>query len=204
MSFFKSLLFQQYCHNCGMVDEIICVDCIKLILQNYSIRELNNKKVLYFLKNDPKIIELIVSYKDKKIYSLRPIFSFIIYVGLELLAQNNSYAVVNIPTSLLNIEKRGEDPISKMVEQACSLNKYKYRYKRNLIKNSQKRLDQVGLDFNQRKLNLADSFKVTKAEKRPIFIVDDLITTGVSLSETINALEAKGNTVHGCIVIASN
>ena len=204
MSFFKSLLFQQYCHYCGVVDEIICMNCLNSILKNYSIRELNNKKVLYFLKNEPKIIELIVSYKDKKIYSLGPIFSFIIYVGLELMTQNNSYAVVNIPTSPSNIEKRGEDPISRMVEQACLLNRSKYRYRRNLIQSSQNRQDQVGLDFKQRKLNLTNSFKVTKIEKKSIFVVDDLITTGVSLSESIKALEAKGNTVQGCVVIACN
>jgi hypothetical protein len=58
MTLFKSLLFEKYCHYCGKVDEIICFICLKSILQNYSIREINNKKVLYFLKNDPKIIEL--------------------------------------------------------------------------------------------------------------------------------------------------
>ena len=41
-------------------------------------------------------------------------------------------------------------------------------------------------------------------EKKSIFVVDDLITTGVSLSESIKALEAKGNTVQGCVVIACN
>ncbi|MFM1826467.1 MAG: hypothetical protein RLZZ37_1102, partial [Actinomycetota bacterium] len=140
----------------------------------------------------------------KNIYSLGPILSFIIYVGLELITSNKSYVVVNIPTSISNIKRRGQDPISKMVEQACYLNKSKYRYKKNLIRNFQNRIDQVGLDYQERKLNLANSFKVSKSEKRPILVVDDLITTGVSLSESIKALEAKGNKVEGCVVIASN
>ncbi|MFM9130992.1 MAG: ComF family protein [Actinomycetes bacterium] len=149
-------------------------------------------------------MELIVSYKDKQIYSLGPLFSFITFIGLEILTQNDSYVVVNVPTSSINIKRRGNDPIAKMVEQACFFNKSKYQYRNNLITNYQNRLDQVGLDYKQRKLNLANSFKVTKIEKRPIILVDDLITTGVSLSESIKALESKGNTVQGCVVIASN
>jgi len=204
MSFFRSLLFEKYCHYCGAVDETICITCLKSILQNYLIREVNDTKVLYFFKNDPKIIELIVAYKDKQIYSLGPLFSFIIFVGLEIMSQDHSYAVVNVPTSHANIKKRGGDPIAKVVEQACLFNKGKYRYKRNLLKNRIQRSDQVGLDFKQRKLNLANSFKATKFANQPIFLVDDLITTGVSLTEAINALEAKGNSVQGCVVIASN
>ena len=204
MSFFKTILFEKYCHYCGQVGETICIDCLESILQKYSIREINNKKVIYFFNKDPKIIELIVSYKDKQIFSLGPLLSFIVFVGLELITQNDSYAVVNVPTSAPNIKRRGNDPIAKMVEHACLLNKTKYRYKTNLIKNYQNRLDQVGLDYKQRKLNLANSFKVTKVEKRSIILVDDLITTGVSLSESIKTLEDKGNTVQGCVVIASN
>jgi predicted amidophosphoribosyltransferase len=204
MSFFKSLLFEKYCHYCGKVDETICLNCLNSIFNSYSIREINNKKVLYFFNKDPKIMELIVSYKDKQIYSLGPLFSFITFIGLEILTQNDSYVVVNVPTSSINIKRRGNDPIAKMVEQACFFNKSKYQYRNNLITNYQNRLDQVGLDYKQRKLNLANSFKVTKIEKRPIILVDDLITTGVSLSESIKALESKGNTVQGCVVIASN
>lgn len=204
MKFFESLLFEKYCQYCGVVGEIICPPCLSKFLNNYSIRELDNKKIIYFFKNDSKIIELIVSYKDKKIYSLGSIFSFIIYAGLEIMSQNDSYAVVNVPTSPLNIKKRGSDPISQMAQQACLLNKKKYHFKQNLIKNFQSRKDQVGLNFEDRKLNLANSFRVSRREKRPIFVIDDLITTGASISESIKSLEAKGNTVEGCVVIACN
>ncbi len=203
MSFFKSLLFENYCHYCGVVDNIICLDCLYKKLNNYAIRYVGDKKVLFFYKDDLKIVELIVAFKDKQVRTIGPILSFIIFIGLELMANKGANTVVNVPTSFLNIKKRGGDPISEMVKDACSFNKSKYVYKKNLLRNSQSRVDQVGLDFDARRLNLQNSFKATSLEKRPILLVDDLITTGLSLTEAIRALESKGNFVTGCVVIAS-
>lgn len=203
MAFFKSLLFEDYCHYCGLVDNIICFECINQKINNYKIRYIRGKKVIYFFENDPKIIELIVSYKDKKIKSLGPILSFITFIGLELLAKNQIHTVVNIPTSWVNIKKRDGDPIAKMVENACLLNKSNFKYQKNLIQNRQSRIDQVGLNFRERKLNLENSFKAGSSKRWPILLVDDLVTTGTSLSEAIRVLESKGNFITGCVVIAS-
>ncbi len=50
---------------------------------------------------------------------------------------------------------------------------------------------QVGLKKNQREINLKDAFKVTKVPEK-IIIVDDVITTGTTISELVKAAKKSG------------
>lgn len=50
---------------------------------------------------------------------------------------------------------------------------------------------QVGLKKNQREINLKDAFKVTKVPEK-IIIVDDVITTGTTISELVKIAKKSG------------
>ena len=50
---------------------------------------------------------------------------------------------------------------------------------------------QVGLKKNQREINLKDTFKVTKVPEK-IIIVDDVITTGTTISELVKTAKKSG------------
>ena len=50
---------------------------------------------------------------------------------------------------------------------------------------------QVGLKKNQREINLKDAFKVTKVPEK-IIIVDDVITTGTTISELVKIAKNSG------------
>lgn len=57
--------------------------------------------------------------------------------------------------------------------------------------------DQIGLNFTQRKENVKNKFSVNPAFSaditgKHILIVDDVITTGATLSECAGALKASG------------
>ena len=79
-----------------------------------------------------------------------------------------------------------------------------FKYFPSILKNSRDRLDQVGLDDRQRELNIKGAFICNKITKKPRIIVDDLITSGKSISESIFTLQTNGNYVLGGVAISSN
>ena len=67
-----------------------------------------------------------------------------------------------------------------------------------------KRLDQTGLDAEQRAINMRDAFKVgSKAQpNRKYVLFDDIVTTGATLSQAIGAFRAAGIEPAGYAVLA--
>jgi orotate phosphoribosyltransferase-like protein len=53
-------------------------------------------------------------------------------------------------------------------------------------------------------LNTENAFKANFAEIKPVIIVDDLITTGSSITQSIFALRAKKIKIKACVILASN
>ena len=61
--------------------------------------------------------------------------------------------------------------------------------------------DQEGLSRRERAANLAGSMQATFSPA-PVIVVDDVVTTGASLSETVRSLTAVGVAVLGAAVVA--
>jgi predicted amidophosphoribosyltransferase len=61
--------------------------------------------------------------------------------------------------------------------------------------------DQSGLSRAERELNLRDSM-LAKPVVGPVWLVDDVVTTGASIREAVRAMEFAGNQVTGFVTIA--
>jgi predicted amidophosphoribosyltransferase len=199
-----NLIGQNYCFYCGEIDEIICSQCLIALFSTPEIKYLNSVPVLYFQKNNKTISKLITSFKDDNLTVLERPFSLIIAVGLKYFSNRKRMNVVNVPTSLENINKRGKDPVANMTATACKAAGQRFYFNPDLLSNKKQRKDQSKLSFPERKLNLNNAFESRIKVKEPIILVDDLITTGQSLLECIKSLQEKGNTVNSCVVIAAN
>ena len=62
--------------------------------------------------------------------------------------------------------------------------------------------DQVGLDAEARRRNLAGSVELRHLPTGPVLLVDDVVTTGSTLAAATEVLTAAGVTVCGAVVIA--
>jgi predicted amidophosphoribosyltransferase len=64
--------------------------------------------------------------------------------------------------------------------------------------------DQAGLDRIQRLVNLSGAFRATGEEPGgPVVVVDDIVTTGATLTEAVRACDAGGRHVIGAAVVAA-
>ena len=200
----SGLLVQNYCYFCGKIEEIICHECVISNLELAKIQYIQNIPILTMTTKDKTFSKLITSYKDEGVSNLVETFSKILTVGLKFFSKHQQVKVVNVPSTSKAILKRGFDPISLMTESACLMAGRRFIYEKRLLVNQRERKDQASLNFQQRKLNTESAFKANFAEIKPVIIVDDLITTGSSITQSIFALRAKKIKIKACVILASN
>jgi predicted amidophosphoribosyltransferase len=200
----SGLLVQNYCYFCGKIEEIICHECVISNLELAKIQYIQNVPILTMTTKDKTFSKLITSYKDEGVSNLVQPFSKILSVGLKFFSKHQQVKVVNVPSTTKAILKRGNDPISLMAESACLMAGKRFIYEKRLLVNERERKDQASLNFQQRKLNTENAFKANFAETKPVIIVDDLITTGTSITQSIFALRAKKINIRACVILASN
>jgi len=200
----SGLLVQNYCYFCGKIEEIICHECVISNLELAKIQYIQNIPILTMTTKDKTFSKLITSYKDEGVSNLVEPFSKILSVGLKFFSKHQQVKVVNVPSTSIAILKRGFDPISLMTESACLMAGRRFIYEKLLLVNQRERKDQASLNFQQRKLNTENAFKANFAEIKPVIIVDDLITTGTSITQSIFALRAKKINIKACVILAAN
>jgi ComF family protein len=200
----SGLLVQNYCYFCGKTEEIICHKCVISNLELAKIQYIQNIPILTMTTKDKTFSKLITSYKDEGVSNLVEPFSKILSVGLKFFSKHQQVKVVNVPSTSKAILKRGFDPISLMTESACLMAGRRFIYEKRLLVNQRERKDQASLNFQQRKLNMENAFKANFAEIKPVIIVDDLITTGTSITQSIFALRAKKINIKACVILAAN
>ena len=200
----SGLLVQNYCYFCGKIEEIICHQCVVSNLELAKIRNIQSVPILTMTTKDKTFSKLITSYKDEGVSNLVQPFSEMISVGLKYFSKHQQVKVVNVPSTNKALQKRGFDPISLMTETACLMAGKRFIYENRLLVNQRERKDQASLNFQQRKLNTENAFKANFAEIKSVIIVDDLITTGSSITQSIFALRAKHIDIKACVILASN
>ena len=200
----SGLLVQNYCYFCGKTEEIICHECVISNLELAKIQYIQDVPILTMTTKDKTFSKLISSYKDEGVSNLVQPFSKILSVGLKFFSKHQQVKVVNVPSTSKAILKRGFDPISLMTESACLMAGRRFIYEKRLLVNQRERKDQASLNFQQRKLNTENAFKANFAETKPVIIVDDLITTGTSITQSIFALRAKKINIKACVILAAN
>jgi len=200
----SGLLVQNYCYFCGKIEEIICHECVISNLELAKIQYIQDVPILIMTTKDKTFSKLITSYKDEGVSNLVEPFSKILSVGLKFFSKHQQVKVVNVPSTSKAILKRGFDPISLMTESACLMAGRRFIYEKRLLVNQRERKDQASLNFQQRKLNTENAFKANFAETKPVIIVDDLITTGTSITQSIFALRAKKINIKACVILAAN
>ena len=200
----SGLLAQNYCYFCGKIEEIICHDCVTSNIKLAKIQYIQNVPVLTMTTKDVTFSKLITLYKDEGVSNLVQPFSKILSLGLKFFSKHQQVKVVNVPSATKAIQKRGFDPIGLMTESACLIAGKRFIYEKRLLVNSRDRKDQATLNFQQRKSNMEGAFIANFTENKPVIIVDDLITTGSSIAQSIFALRVKQINIKACVILASN
>mgnify|MGYP003585183966 CR=1 FL=1 len=141
--------------------------------------------------------EAIVGFKDRNVRTLGPVLGDIVALGVQHLDADG--LLVPAPSAPSAVRRRGFDHTAQLAQQAGQRLGLPVR---GILK-SRRRKDQAGLSQTARRRNLEESMWVPFRGEGAVIIIDDVRTTGATLSECERALTAAGFSVVGKVVVAS-
>jgi predicted amidophosphoribosyltransferase len=155
--------------------------------------------------------QLILAHKENARYGLaRPLGGVLATAVVHALGGRRAVWLCPVPSARATVRTRGHDPLRRITKAALrSLRKQGIDAGlADALRVVGRPEDQAGLSAERRTANLAGVFAARSrwAETltdQPVLLVDDVITTGSTLTEAARALETRGIPVLGCAVIAA-
>jgi predicted amidophosphoribosyltransferase len=155
--------------------------------------------------------QLILAHKEHGRYSLaRPLGRLLATAVRTALGERRAAWICPVPSSPATVRQRGHDPLRRMTKAAVrSLRRQGIDARlADALRVVRRPDDQAGLSAERRTANLYGAFAARSrwAETltdQPVLLVDDVITTGSTLTEACRALESRGVPVLGCAVLAA-
>jgi ComF family protein len=199
------LIFPEKCTICGKAGKYLCIDCIadipaaereteKWIFPVFDYRHPNIKKALWFFK-----------YSGKR--RLAKIFAEILYEKIQeeiseaiVLENFNKPILIPIPISKKRSRERGYNQASLICRELMKITENRKGLVLDLNENILERikdLEHQALihDRKRRLKNIIESFSVKNPEtikNRNIVLIDDITTTGATLTEARKMLKEAG------------
>jgi predicted amidophosphoribosyltransferase len=155
---------------------------------------------------------VISAHKERQALALTRFLAERLALSVHGLLANKAYTtrtgtivLVPIPSAASTVRRRGFDATASMARLAARRLRCRYPVMvRSALTQARRVADQAGLGATARQENLAGAFRL----RRPIsaaaaVLVDDLVTTGSSLTEAARALRAAGIIVLGAATVAA-
>ena len=131
-------------------------------------------------------------------------------VSLREAIYTNQYLLVPIPSSKQAIKRRGESFLHPIMNRVIELDCQSKTDNRivgqwaELLSYRKKVRDQATLTSLERHENLRSAFKVSRFLDCPVILVDDVVTTGATLKNAIDALRERKMTVLGAVTACAS
>jgi predicted amidophosphoribosyltransferase len=149
--------------------------------------------------------EAIVAVKEHGRADLIGPLAVALRAGLERLLTwgviETPLTVVPAPTGRSSARRRGGDPVTRMARAAATdlrdVHVTQALRLRAMVR------DSVGLSGADRQRNIAGRVKIIQPVAGEVLVVDDIVTTGATASESVRVLHVSGADVAGVLAIAN-
>ncbi len=194
-------IFPKHCLGCGKNGEIFCFRC----LNNVPKAKPPGEKIYPALDyRDEKLKRALWLFKYGGYSSFAGIFGEIIYdrileetADLKIFSGSGEFLIIPIPLSPDKLKKRGFNQSELIARKICGEDGGKSFILRNdiLIKTRETESQMSIKERGKRLKNLAGSFAVKNGAElagKNVIIIDDVITTGTTVSEAARVLREAG------------
>lgn len=164
---------------------------------------------------DATMKRLISAHKEQQVLALTPFLATLVSGAVRLLLnewpggvpRGAAVVLVPVPSSPAAVRARGFDATWAMSRRAATLSVPGKRLVcRRMLTPARRVRDQAGLGAAARLENLAGGFRVLPTAVTPgeaVVLVDDVVTTGATITEATRALRAANVLVLGAATVAA-
>jgi ComF family protein len=211
------LLLGASCHGCGVPWWGVCPDCRQLLSARRPrwIRPepcpAGFPPTVTASAYDPVLRGLINAHKERQALGLTAVLASRLAGCIHVLlaevghGADEPVVLVPVPSATQVVRRRGFDATLAMARSAARRlrSRYPTSVAASLVQVRGVR-DQAGLDAGSRQANLAGRLRLrAPVPARPAVLVDDLVTTGSSLSEAARVLRGAGVPLLGAATVAA-
>ncbi|MDF2710455.1 MAG: phosphoribosyltransferase [Nonomuraea muscovyensis] len=210
------LLLPQRCVGCGATGEPFCGPCLARLAEPArrppAPRPAGLPDCWSAADYAGPVRRAVIAYKERAQVTLAaPLAEALACTVATALARahpaTSGVVLVPVPSARRTRRVRGHDPVGRLATRAARLlTAYGHRAAARAVLVPVRRVaDQAGLDARRRAANLAGSLDVAGhlAPALPVVLVDDLVTTGATLSEAARALRSRGAEVLFAATVAA-
>lgn len=204
------------CSGCGLPGRVACDRC-RLALAAVPVRHRPTPcppalpPTWVIARYDGPVRNLLLGYKERGVASLGGLLGDALARAVAAAADpSGPLLVVAIPSSRAAVRRRGDDVVRLLALRAARRLRGEGRRLRVVPALVQQRrlADSAGLSAPARAANIAGAFAVRESvaaamRGATVLLVDDLVTTGTTLSEAAVALRRGGATVVGAAAVAA-
>jgi ComF family protein len=184
------------CAGCGTPDRSLCGDCRAALDAAVTPRTLSDGSTVFTaLRYEGVVRRTVLALKESGRTDVAGPLSVPFAAALDRAAQPGAEFLV-VPTSSAAWRRRGYDPVALLARRAG------IRHSR-VLKSARRTASQKTLGASDRERNLRSSMvSRTALTGRRFVLVDDVVTTGATLTEAARAITAAGGEVVGRAALA--
>jgi len=186
------------CAGCGGVDRALCERCRAELSPRPTGQTLaDGTRVESALRYDGTVRQIVLAYKEQGRTDVARALVAPLNAAVGA-ALSGRCELVALPIGRAAFRRRGYDPVRLLLRRAG------LGHPLEVLRQSHQRVAQKSLSRAARAENLAGSLVVSRDIRgRRLLLVDDVITTGASLSEAARTLREAGAEVVGAATLAS-
>lgn len=198
----SDLLFPETCFGCKKRGESLCDNCILNI--RHAERETSSGIYALYDYRDPLIKRAIWNLKYYHRFNLGKKLGKLLYEGLieeiseiRIYTRGQSIYVIPVPLSPVRLKERGYNQAEIIARGFCNCaGKEVLELRNNIVKKKIDTKPQAKIaNRTQRLRNIRNVFEIQNQEKikgRTIIVIDDVTTTGGTITEIIKILKKSG------------
>lgn len=187
------------CAGCGENDVSVCATCRDALCNSILTRTLDGVPVYSAAHYSGRVKRMLLAVKRDGRVDAASALGIALHAAITAAladAEGRGIELATVPASLRSRQRRGFVPVDLMVRRAG------FGRSRVLAWRRRPR-DQIGLGRAQRTENLAGAIRSKNVRGRRFIVVDDVVTSGATLSECVRALRLSGGEIVACATVAS-
>ena len=204
-------IYKKKCYFCSSSKECVkmCSKCYDELTYsdirlNRAISGVNVYSAGIYEKYLQKMIRGIKYHRQKELayYMAKFIWEYFKQI-IEKYGLPTDYQIIPVPLHKARQRKRGYNHMELVANEFCELSGYTPNYE--LIKRIKNTKPQYKLSRTEKIKNMENAFKVNKDKDlhKPILIIDDICTSGATLTSMIDELHKEGLTEIVCLTASS-